>query len=281
MLTPRNRSRLALIMIALATAAALPGPRLHAQAARPAAPADPIEEKLDKARADHRTKINAIRKDVVASLDRKIADARKQGNKPAVDRLDAEKTQFTDDESNIPPSLAKRGPVVFKQIRNAHLALDKAYQRAISDYTRAGKDAQADAIKTEREAFRLKYAAITRYRREPEDQIEQPLPNVPVQRPLLFDQKILIASAWNFTMIGQTTQKGGFKIVDGQIRHTDNDTPAGFAEFDDAGRLHLIFQNHRRIPAGEALVAKVANGQGRGFIDCNFDRWRFELVRVR
>jgi hypothetical protein len=117
------------------------------------------------------------------------------------------------------------------------------------------------------------------YRREQGGSVEQPVPNGPAPQRLLFDPNILISSVWNFRIIGETTQKGGFKIVDGQIRHIDTDQPAGYAEFYADGQLHMVFQNHRKIPSGDAVVVKVANGQGRGVLDYTLGVFRFELER--
>ncbi len=248
-----------------------------AQADKPGAPADPIKDKLEKAKEAYRTSIDSLKKEVLDVLETKIAEARKaKNNKAKVEMLASQRADFEKDVSNLPPSRSKSRECFVKRLRSARVELLKAYGQAIRDYTRAKKDAQADAVKAEQEKFVLKITPRVAYRREPEVPGEQPVP-----RPLLFDPNILISSAWKFTIIGQTTQKGGFKIVDCQIRHGDTDQPCGVAAFGADGHLHLVFENHRRIPSGEAAVWKVANGQGRGVIDCNFDRWRFELVRVR
>ena len=278
--TLRQLSRLLVVLVLIAPAWTFLGLPSSGQADEPAAPADPIKDKLEAAKEAYRTKIASLKKDVFDSLDIRIKAARKKkDNKAIVDNLTAEKGDFEKDMNNLPPSLGKKRELFVKRTRTARTDLIGAYGQAIRDYTGAGKDAQADAIKAEREQFLLKTAVTVPYRRAQGEPVEQPAPNGPALRRLGFDPNILISSAWDFTIIGQTTQKGGFKIVDCQIRHRDTDQPAGFAEFCADGQLHLVFQNHRKIPAGEAVVMKVANGQGRGVINYTLGEFRFELVR--
>jgi hypothetical protein len=278
--TLRHLSRLLVVLVLFAPAWTFLGLPSRAQADEPVAPADPIKDRLEAAKEAYRTKIASLKKDVLDSLDTKIKAARKKkDNKAIVDKLIAEKGDFEKDINNLPLSLSKSRELFAKRSRSARTDLVKAYGQAKRDYTGAGKDAQADAIKADREQFLLKTAVTVPYRREQGGPVEQPVSDGPAPRRLRFDSNILISSAWDFTIIGETTQKGGFKIVDCQIRHRDNDQPAGFAEFCADGQLHLVFQNHRKIPSGEAVVEKVANGQGRGVIDYTFGVFRFELVR--
>jgi ABC-type transporter MlaC component len=280
MLTLRRLSRLLVVLVLFAPASTSLRLPSSLQADEPAAPADPIEDRLETARETYRTKIASLKKDVLDSLDTKTKAARKKkDNKAVVDKLTVEKDNFGKDINNLPASLSKSRELFAKRMRTARSDLMRAYGQAIHDYTGAGKDAQADSIKAEREQFLLKTAVTAPYRRQMENTVEQPISNIPAPRRLLFDPNILVSSAWDFTIIGETTQKGGFKIVDCQIRLIDTDQPAGFAEFYADGQLHLVFQNHRKIPSGEAVVVKVANGQGRGILDYTFGVFRFELVR--
>ena len=279
MLTFRHLSRLLVALVLLTTAWTFTSRTSSGQADEPEAPADPIKDRLAEAKKNYRTKIDSIKNDVLAALDRKIVDGRKKkkGNKAIVDGLTAEKDAFEKDLNELPKSLNKSGELFAKRIRTARADLIRAYEQTIRDYTAAEKDALADGIKAEREQFLLKIAPTIPYRREQGGPVEQPGPNGP--RRLWFDPKILISSAWDFTIIGETTQKGGFKILDRQIRLIDTDQPAGSATFDADGRLHLLFENHRKIPFGVAVVEKVANGQGRGVIDYTFGVFKFELAR--
>jgi hypothetical protein len=278
--TLRDRSRLLVVLVLFAPAGTFLGLPSRGRADEPVAPADPIKDTLETAKATYRKKIASLQKDVSDSLDTKIKAARKKKDNTAiVDKLTAEKDIFGKDINSLPPSLGKNRELFFKRTRTARTDLIRAYGQAIHDYTGAGKDAQAVAIKADREQFLLKTAVTVPYRREQGGPAEQPVSDGPAPRRLRFDPNILISSAWDFTIIGETTQKGGFKIVDCQIRHRDNDQPAGFAEFCADGQLHLVFQNHRKIPSGEAVVEKVANGQGRGILDYTFGVFRFELVR--
>jgi ABC-type transporter MlaC component len=280
MLTLRHRSRLLVVFVLFAPAGTFLGLPSSGRADEPVAPADPIKDTLETAKATYSKKIASLKKDVSDSLDTKIKAARKKKDNTAiVDKLTAEKDIFGKDINILPPSLGKNRELFFKRTRTARTDLIRAYGQAIHDYTGGGKDAQADAIKAEREQFLLKTAVTVPYRRAQGEPVEQPATNGPAPRRLLFDPNILISSAWDFTIIGETTQKGGFKIVDCQIRHIDTDQPAGYAEFYADGQLHLVFQNHRKIPSGEAVVLKVANGQGRGILDYTLGVFRFELVR--
>jgi hypothetical protein len=59
------------------------------------------------------------------------------------------------------------------------------------------------------------------------------------------------------------------------------DTPINLPDMQSSiadGRLHLVFHNHRKTPSGEAVVTKIANGQGRGVLDYTLGVFRFELV---
>ena len=267
-------------MILFALTSTLLGRPSSGQANEPAAPADPVKDRLETAKEAYRTKMTSLKKDVLDALDTKIKAARKKkDNKAIVDKLTAEKDDFGKDINNLPPSLSKSRELIAKRISTARTELIGAYGQAIHAYTGAEKDAQADAIKAEREQFLLKIAVTMPYRREQRGPVEQPVSDGPAPRRLLFDPNILISSAWDFTIMGETIQQGGFKIVDCQIRHIDTDQAAGYAEFYADGQLHLVFQNHRKIPSGEAVVTKVANGQGRGVLDYTLGVFRFELVR--
>jgi hypothetical protein len=197
-----------------------------------------------------------------------------------VDGLVAQKDDFEKDSNKLPPSLGKNGASFAKRIKAARADLDKAYGQAIRDYTTAGKDAQASAIKSEREEFRSKTAANLPYRRETDGPIDPSDTTVPVPPHLRIDPNLLVSSSWSFTRrLGPLNISGAFKIVDGVIYHVDADHPVGAAALDASGRLHLNFQNHRKIPAGEAVVEKAANGEWRGILNFNGDAWRFELSR--
>ena len=197
MCTRRHHLRVLVALVVITTAWTFTGRTSSGQADEPGAACRSHQGQTRKGQGDlsNEDRLNQ-EEEVLATLDKKIMDGRKKkGNKAIVDRLTAEKDDFEKDLNKVPPSLEKRGQAFFKKIRNAHEELAKAYERAIRDYTGAGKDAQADAIKSEQEAFRLKNATTIPYRREQEGPVEQPVRNVPVPRPLLFDPSILISSS--------------------------------------------------------------------------------------
>ena len=91
---------------------------------------------------------------------------------------------------------------------------------------------------------------------------------------------ILVHSEWNFTrQLDVVNQGGAFKILDGVIYHLDANFPIGEAALDAAGQLHLSFRGHRKIPEGEAVVRKVANGEFRGVLIFGGDLWGFSMSR--
>jgi hypothetical protein len=243
--------------------------------------ADPIGARLDVSKKTHQARIDSIKREVITSLDQKVVAARKKkGNKTLVDRLATERGNFENDLNNLPQSLGKNGASFARRIKAAHGELDKVYGQAMRDYTSKGQDEQANAVRTEREKFRLKNAANIPYGREPDGLDQPPVALVPAQPALGVDPNIVVASSWSFTRrFGPLNQSGAFKIVDGVIYHLDADHPVGAATLDAQSQIHLIFQNHRKIPAGEAIVWRVAKGEWRGFLVLNGDEWKLEMSR--
>jgi hypothetical protein len=48
---------------------------------------------------------------------------------------------------------------------------------------------------------------------------------------------------------------------------------------DEAGQLHLVFQGHRKIPVGEAVVRQAARGEWRGAVFYMDDVWALQMSR--
>jgi hypothetical protein len=240
---------------------------------------DSVKAELEKARAIYRAKIAQIKTEVVLSLDRKIAVGRKKKNNSAiVATLTAEKKEFENDVNRLPPSLGKDRAILAKRANRARGELDAAYTRAVTAYTEAAQDPQAVAIKAEQAEFRSQTAAATSYQRT-QVIVEQPVPMPAAPRPVM-NPGILVHSEWNFTRRGGgVNQSGAFKILDGVIYHLDADHPIGVAALDAPGQLHLIFEGHRKIAAGEAVVQKVANGEWRGELIFLGGAWGFSMSR--
>ena len=244
------------------------------------APADAIKEALDKAKNECSSKIDTIRKEVLQSLDSKITAARKKKNNSAiVASLRLEKETFEKDLNQLPLSLGRARPAFENRKRRARIVLAEAYVRAAHDYTKEGNDAAAKAVKAEQAQFLLDNSILTPYQRPPAGADQVPaIPRIPAQ--LMINPVILVHSEWNFTrQLDVVNQGGDFKILDGVIYHLDANFPIGEAALDAAGQLHLSFRGHRKIPEGEAVVRKVANGEFRGVLIFGGDLWGFSMSR--
>ena len=109
---------------------------------------DPVKAKLELAQKNFQTEIEKFNDSVKELMEKKVAVARKTGNKPVVDGLNVELNAFTRDET-VPTSV----PVTFQR-RQASIRskLADAYEVAVKEYTKLGADAEAkqmvDALKT-------------------------------------------------------------------------------------------------------------------------------------
>jgi hypothetical protein len=94
-------------------------------------------------------------------------------------------------------------------------------------------------------------------------------------------EKILENSTWSFVIDGM--QKGGMRIVDGQIYpgSVKLNNVAGEASFTETGELSLKFVNHPKITAGESLVTKVAKGEWSGTLVQPSGERLLELTKIR
>ena len=157
--------------------------------------------------------------------------------------------------------------------------MEKAYLLAIRESTACGADAQAGELSAKLVAMRKEIAPIVPYQSAREAENDRPkVANAKAQPPI--DPTILVESRWNFTRRADgINQSGAFKIVDSIIYHLDTSNPVGLAEVDPAGRIHLVFNGHRKIAEGEALVSRVAPGQFRGSLIFLGGEHKFELSR--
>lgn len=126
--------------------------------AAPAAQPDPTKAKLDKLRAAYETELSAAEKSIGAQLDRAEAAARKAGDKKALDRIKGERELF--ELANVFPKSLPGGTT--QKLSAAHKALDTALAGAVKEYTKANRDAEAEAA--EKELAALKGAAGLRPR---------------------------------------------------------------------------------------------------------------------
>jgi hypothetical protein len=252
----------------------------RARSDEPPAPADAIKRALEKAKRDYSSKIDSLKKEVLQSIDNKIAAARKKKReRTKVPSLTAQKEAFERDPSRLPAALGGDWELFAKRMRNARIALAGAYAQAINAYTENAKDAEAGTVKAELQEFLQKTAGNVAYQRPQPADVPQ-LPPQQVPPGLRLDPKILINSQWNFTRrLGVINQSGAFKIIDGVIYHLDADFPIGVAAIVGPGQIHLSFQGHRKIAEGEAVVGKIVPGEFRGTLNFMGDTWGFSMSR--
>jgi len=252
------------------------------QSDEPEAPSDPIKADLDRSKDTYQSKIDAIKKDVTAALDLKIAAAeRKKGSAAVVEKLTAEKSAIEENVNNIPPSLGRSRAMIAKRIKSARNEVANAYKRAVNGYKNAGNDVQANAAKSEQEEFLASIAPPVTDRQVPEVPEQSPGDAIQPAPTLKTDPNIVVESRWNFNIrrFGVLNQPGAFKIANGVIYHLDASNPVGEASIDAMGRIHLNFLGHRKITVGEAVVSKVANGKFQGILNLAGDEWAFEMNR--
>ena len=111
---------------------------------------DPIKAKLDKARAAYESELSAAEKSAGEAIDKAEAAIRKRGDKPALDKLKAERELF--ELTGVPPKYVPAA--VTQKAVTARKTMEAAIAVAVKEYTRARLDAEAEA--TERELAHLK-----------------------------------------------------------------------------------------------------------------------------
>jgi hypothetical protein len=95
MLTLRHRSSVLVVLVLFALTWTFPSRPSSGQTDEPAAPADPINDRLETAKKNLRAKIASLKTEVLDSLDAKIKAARKKkDNKAIVDQLTNQKGDF-------------------------------------------------------------------------------------------------------------------------------------------------------------------------------------------
>ena len=135
-----------LLIVAAALFGVMAAPQVHAQGT----PADPILEKLERAKTVYWADAKKFESTVDEYIDKQIEIARKAGNKPAIDALNLEFEAFHRD-AIVPPSAPEalhRKQMVFRS------KLADAFETAVKDYTKKGADSQAKGVTEELQAFR-------------------------------------------------------------------------------------------------------------------------------
>jgi NPCBM/NEW2 domain len=116
--------------------------------------AEAVKEKLFQAKKDYDGEVQKFKKAVTDLLDKREDEARKAGNKKAVDEIKAERKAF--EMSGEHPALCPSA--LIQQMNVARANLDKAYTTALKEYLKIKEDTAAEAIDKEQQAFQLSSA---------------------------------------------------------------------------------------------------------------------------
>lgn len=128
-------------------------PASQPSAARPAAAADPVGEKLEAAKAAFAQDEAKWQRQVVAWYEQTIAASRTKGDKTAVDAAVAAKEKFEKDAA-LPPDAPRQ---LAGQRGTICTRLVVAYDTAIKAYVKIAKDEAATVATRERDAFKDRY----------------------------------------------------------------------------------------------------------------------------
>lgn len=116
--------------------------------------ADPVKDKLEKAKEAHQAARAKNREYVIEVLAKLEEKARKTGNATAVDKIKAAAQEY-EKSGALPAGL----PATAKQrLLTARTAMDKAFATAVKEYTKQKKDDLADQVEKEWDAFKLDIA---------------------------------------------------------------------------------------------------------------------------
>jgi len=116
--------------------------------------AEAVKEKLFQAKKDYDAEVQKFKKAITEVLDKREEDARKTGNKKAVDQAKTERTAFekTGELPVVVPTALN------KQMNTARTKLDKAYATAVKEYLRLKQDDAAGVTEKEQQEFQLSSA---------------------------------------------------------------------------------------------------------------------------
>jgi hypothetical protein len=115
-----------------------------------AADVDPIRDRLEKAKATYESRLEILRKDVLADLDKSENQARQIPDKKRIDEIKAQSAAFQS-TGQLPTPL---NPQLQSRIRGTRSALEKEYVAARDAYLKAKQDDKADAMEKELQQFR-------------------------------------------------------------------------------------------------------------------------------
>jgi len=110
--------------------------------------ADTIKDKLDQAKSEYASSMEAVQHDLTVAFDEQIKATSEAGNLDAVEQLRTQRKAFASSQT-VPTGSDMRGAVAKYQklISTADANLKAAYESALSEYTKAGHFDDATAIK--------------------------------------------------------------------------------------------------------------------------------------
>lgn len=106
---------------------------------------DPTGKKLEKARSTYQTEAEKLKSSVTETLEKRLEAARKVGKKEHVDSLNREIESYEAGgpiPSFLPDAYQKKQIVMLQK-------MEKSLESAVRDYTKAGKDAEAESLSME------------------------------------------------------------------------------------------------------------------------------------
>ena len=118
--------------------------------------AEGVKKKLAEAKKAYADEAEKFQKAVTDLLDKREADARKAGNKKAVEQAKAERFAF-ETQGELP---AMCPPALLTQVRTARAKLDAAFTAAVKEHVRLKEDVEAEAIEKEQHQFQLASAIL-------------------------------------------------------------------------------------------------------------------------
>jgi hypothetical protein len=118
--------------------------------------ADAVKDKLFQAKKDYDAEVQKFKKAITEVLDKREEDARKAGNKKAVDQAKAEREAF-EKTGELP---AVYPAALSKQITTARTNLDKTYTAAVKEYLILKLDDAAGATEKEQREFHFSSALL-------------------------------------------------------------------------------------------------------------------------
>ena len=111
---------------------------------------DPVKAKLAAAKEDYQKELAKLKGAVLEALDKAEAAARTTGDKAVVDRLKADRKAFT--ETGAAPAHPS-GTGYNRDALAAAQKLERAYKAAATEYLKAKKDDESDAVEAEMRTF--------------------------------------------------------------------------------------------------------------------------------